>query len=463
MSKRSKGKKRYQSKYQDYIYWPKRKNYIPGYNYVGPYTDATQRALPTNAIDAAAADHDMQYAIIQASGQNPYTTWNEADQWMQRKLDKMTLRQKFRAPLMYPAAQGFLKGKKRFMKHEQQLTKAARQMQPKGSHVASKRKMPYGRRRGYKRRQPPRRRGRRMRKRMLPKKRRKVNRAATYASEKKRLEKFGVKVSPPNKHVDYSSFAVEQTTLNQSHIDLHTVGDLTKVNAYFKQYVKQQNAAGTAFEVVEMHHDTDSNLSNLNYAMLYNETAHYNFRNNWKCVITIEAWWCKPKIDTNQTCQGAWSIGLDELYTSGSANTYEVQPFLHYPSQSKMFRDTYTIVKKKKYKLEPGTELKLTLSTGWKYVNEDYFDYHTAEYPKKTNCQLMLRMTGSIAHNADANNHYTGYSTFQLDAIAYCNIQYAPCATTNVKKWSNSGSFTLTDPVLTNKAGNIDDEDPILV
>lgn len=52
---------------------------LPGYNYLGPGNDLN-RGTPTDPDDYIAQDHDYDYRDIEDAGENPYTTYSEADE-----------------------------------------------------------------------------------------------------------------------------------------------------------------------------------------------------------------------------------------------------------------------------------------------------------------------------------------------------------------------------------------------
>lgn len=51
----------------------------PGYKYLGPF-NSLDKGEPVNKTDAAAFKHDKRYGDLQASGINPYITYNDADE-----------------------------------------------------------------------------------------------------------------------------------------------------------------------------------------------------------------------------------------------------------------------------------------------------------------------------------------------------------------------------------------------
>ena len=61
---------------------------LPGFNYLGPFNEL-DAGPATDELDAAAQRHDQGYQDILDSGQNPYFTYNDADQRMLEETEQM--------------------------------------------------------------------------------------------------------------------------------------------------------------------------------------------------------------------------------------------------------------------------------------------------------------------------------------------------------------------------------------
>ena len=68
--------------------WHGRGLTVPGYNYLGPFNEL-KAGPPVNELDSAAQEHDAKYAKMLLRGENPYLSYNSADQAMLDKTEKM--------------------------------------------------------------------------------------------------------------------------------------------------------------------------------------------------------------------------------------------------------------------------------------------------------------------------------------------------------------------------------------
>lgn len=97
----------------------RRKNYVPGYRYLGAGTKAPYNDFPRNYLDEISRLHDIEYMKEERKGKNPYLEYNLADAKMFDKLMEMPKWERRKYSTMWDTAVKFLKVKRKAVKWSQ--------------------------------------------------------------------------------------------------------------------------------------------------------------------------------------------------------------------------------------------------------------------------------------------------------------------------------------------------------
>lgn len=169
------------------------------------------------------------------------------------------------------------------------------------------------------------------------------------------------------------------------------------------------------------------------------------FRNNGMTPCDLKVYWLSYKKRT--------STGLSDLYEDGLENTgitvNEKNDIRFDVYDSPTFNEYVRIFKTRKYRLNGGDEIELTLDRKRPVMYDpDEYDKHVAsEFVPRTTLGMFFRMVGTISHDDSAINN-VGTCDSTLDFVIKNHIKFS--ATGGVKlKNLLTGSGTL-DPQIVN-------------
>ncbi len=157
---------------------------------------------------------------------------------------------------------------------------------------------------------------------------------------------------------------------------------------------------------------------------IINALSTFNFRNNSATPVNMECYWLfvKRRLDASNTPQAVFEEGLENLGIE-SAEVTDLRFNVH---DSPDIRRYFKVFKKRKYMVNGGDEVTLTLSrkTPFKYDPTD-FDNHDASFqdPRWTQW-LFVRLVGVTAHD-DTTTTLVGTCDATLDFIRRDHIKFS--------------------------------------
>lgn len=175
-------------------------------------------------------------------------------------------------------------------------------------------------------------------------------------------------------------------------------------------YGKQLNAA-SATETVDYDAGINLSLKGSMYQKL-------EFRNNSSFGCKVRVYFIVPKSDTGVGPETSITDGLDDF---ALANTGLELNTMYYPSDSKLFKSTYKVVKSFSIELEPGAsgQCSANRKLWWNSAHEAS---HGLAYQKGTTMCALVRLEGVISHS-QASAATIGIGQATLDTMMTTRVK----------------------------------------
>lgn len=189
----------------------------------------------------------------------------------------------------------------------------------------------------------------------------------------------------------------------------------------------------------------------LDYTALTNPTkwkvqcfAELFLRNNYLFPCYATVYCCKPKVQTGSVPSSIITAGLaDQANPTVSADDYFI-----YPSDVTLFKETYTSIMTKSFKLQPGDEVRMPWSDVLWY-DQEYGDNITSTYDPKYARFCMVRISGCLSHDSTTTANI-GYAAAKLDCVIYRKyILSRPSLAPLQTLYSTSGLSAMTTAIVT--------------
>lgn len=150
--------------------------------------------------------------------------------------------------------------------------------------------------------------------------------------------------------------------------------------------------------------------------------SNLTMKNSFMVPVNVQVYLCRPKRDTSITPSEAWQDGLTDI-SSGVL----ISSILTYPTDSPIFNDLYSIVKKKSYRIEAGKNITCKHYEKAFQYEPSFNDEHALTYQKKNKSFVwMVVIQGDISHDSNDNSlkGTTGVSLDYMVTNKYV-IQYS--------------------------------------
>lgn len=155
-------------------------------------------------------------------------------------------------------------------------------------------------------------------------------------------------------------------------------------------------------------------------------TSTYNFVNNYGFNVLLTFWICDPKTNIGISPVSAFEEGLDGLVTDGAevAITDAEDKLLYYPSDSKVFKMNYKIIKKSKVLLKPGEMCKVVVPLRKGIFRPTDHAVNATAYKKSITRFLMVRQEGTLGHDETAEFTEVGPTDTRVEWSCSMNWNY---------------------------------------
>lgn len=116
-------------------------------------------------------------------------------------------------------------------------------------------------------------------------------------------------------------------------------------------------------------------------------------KNSSTVPVHVSLWWCLPKTQTSISPQVAWEEGLTDKNLLFNVT-------MIYPSDSKIFRNTWRIVKSVQRIMQPGADTQMFYRGKFNY-DPSVEDVHGKTfYPQYSGLCLLVRLEGVVMHDS---------------------------------------------------------------
>lgn len=167
-------------------------------------------------------------------------------------------------------------------------------------------------------------------------------------------------------------------------------------------------------------------------------------RNNYLYPLNVRCYVIKPKSEITTSPTAAITAGITLQANPSIYSTTD--PWL-YPSDSKEFRDGWTILSSCNMKLQSGDEMQLPYNEVFKY-DQEYKDQHTATYLPKYSRILMVRVCGVVCHDS-VTTTAVGISPSAIDVIINRKLTIkVPAAAPTLNMFCGTNLGTITTGVV---------------
>lgn len=231
---------------------------------------------------------------------------------------------------------------------------------------------------------------------------------------------------------------------NQCQYDFYSLGNCSQLNSAVSD-AHMPYVDSDAIGIV-----TDMNLANLTGAdykiKFLNMMFKLQIRNNGQMPVKLNAWWVKPKKDTNTNP----TQSLTKIDVDGDDNTFSITDPRYMPYDAPGFRNEWKVYKSGKYILNAGDEVELIVQRkNPRWYDPREFTANANEYVKGMYLGLFMRTEGVPAHD-DTTTSNVGLSDGTLDIVKRTHFKFSTMKGVKMHRvLEGTGDFdTLTTAVV---------------
>lgn len=213
-----------------------------------------------------------------------------------------------------------------------------------------------------------------------------------------------------------------------------------------------------ALAVREETYNFIANALNNTWKLLFKGVLVIELRNNYNYDVQMDVYYTVPihtqESTANADMKEAIQFGLDRKSAVTNWNT----SVCWHPRHSDMFRKNWRTVKYMSFRIRPGGEKTLSVSTGWKMYNQQIFNANQGHFLKGLTKGILIRQQGIVLH--DNTNGGAGYCEGRIDYVRTRIWRFRHVGQNQVQRYTESQTLApVPDDIII--PGGIADENVV--